>query len=280
MHSKNYRIFKNAVGQSNHFMITELIGLDAVKNGAKKPDEFNVSWNPQNIKNSVIRSRKHVISSSLAWVVDNLDMYFRLCNKNPVLYQDKESKDIEKTKQSVYKKYRVILNNHPTIANCQKAFVDLLICWRNNLIHYDADNKLSESTYGYFKNHAAEDITIQKYNIDTELLISNFKSNNAPTFKEAATMISMAIHFVESLDDLLISEVNKKEYIKYYLKKRYDCDGLAFVLNSESIDKKVTSIKAFLKTNAITDDFYDENCDVYIHRLVQLSKEELNIEFE
>ena len=73
MNSRAYKKFKTEVGQANHFLITIIIGLDAVEDGAQKKESFNTTWNPRNVKASVGRSRHYAIKSALAWIVDNQD---------------------------------------------------------------------------------------------------------------------------------------------------------------------------------------------------------------
>ena len=76
--------FKNEIGQANHFLITILIELNGVKSGkVVKNDEFDVALNPRDIIASANRSRIYTIKASLAWAVDCLDMYLRLCNRKP-----------------------------------------------------------------------------------------------------------------------------------------------------------------------------------------------------
>ena len=87
MNSRAFRKFKTEMGQANHFLITIMIGLDAVEDGAQKRESFNANWNPKDVTASVVRSKHYAIKSSLAWAVDNLDMYLRLCNREPRLLQ-------------------------------------------------------------------------------------------------------------------------------------------------------------------------------------------------
>ena len=72
MNSRAFRKFKTEMGQANHFLITIMIGLDAVEDGAEKRESFKTTWNPRNRTNSVVRSKAYAIKSALAWTVDNL----------------------------------------------------------------------------------------------------------------------------------------------------------------------------------------------------------------
>ena len=51
------RVFKQNLGQANHFLVTLLVGLDAVERGAEPPAALNARWNPRSRTESVQRSR-------------------------------------------------------------------------------------------------------------------------------------------------------------------------------------------------------------------------------
>lgn len=279
MRSSNFRLFKKQMGQANHFLITILIGLDAVKNGAKKEEEFNACWNPESIESSVSRSKKFAINSALSWSVDNLDMYLRLCNREPKLYPEEESIEIAKTKHSVYKKFNCIINNHTVFSESQKAFVDLLICWRNNMVHFDAENQLLQSSQSYFKNIPKNDVVITKYHLNVDEMLERFYNGKSPTFKEITTMISMTIHFVESLDDVLISNVNQKVYLRALLYKEYheNTEKVTEFLRFKncSIEKKKKKLKQFFITRGTNEDFYNDDGIDYIDTISAMSASEI-----
>lgn len=183
--------------------------MDAVKNGAQKDNAFHTYWNPRDILASMERSKQYAIKSSLAWAVDNLDMYLRLCNRSPRLYQEDESLAIAQTKHSVYKKFKCVVENHTTIAANKRAFVDLLICWRNNLVHFDAENTMLHDSETYFRNIPQNDVILNRYHLDTVAMIHRFHERDTPTFKEVTTMISMTIHFVDELDQILMGSIQQ-----------------------------------------------------------------------
>ena len=83
------RLFKELAGQNNHFLITILIGLDAVDRGAARvPLELSTSWNPHNPQRSVRRSREFAISALLAWLVDALQVYVHTLITAPIVVSD------------------------------------------------------------------------------------------------------------------------------------------------------------------------------------------------
>lgn len=266
------------MGQANHFLITIMVGLDAVKNGAKKEDSFHTTWQPKDTPTSAERSRQYAIKSSLAWAVDNLDMYLRLCNRNPKLYQEIESQEIAETKHSVYNKFKCVAKNHPQIATNKKAFVDLLICWRNNLMHFDAENDLLWESEKYFKNIPDDDAIVNNYHLDSSSMLCRFRNGDPPTFKEVTTLISTTIHFVEELDKILLGDIQQDIYLENTLRVlvREDLTDLGvFSFRNTTPEKKIKKLKQLFKTIGIDQSFYNEGGESFLEKIAKMSKEEL-----
>ena len=274
MNSRAFRQFKTEMGQANHFLITIMVGLDAVEDGAQKRDTFNTTWNPQSINNSVMRSKQYAIKSSLALAVDNVDMYLRLCNREPKLYSTEESKDISETGHSVYKKICRVIANHENLSEDKIAYLDLLIAWRNNLVHFDAENKLLPQTENYFGDKASNDVVTQKYHLDFCKMLERFKNGDCPTFKEATTLISMAIHFVEELDNILLKELDQYKFLKANLLKALKLDHKPSVFNytNTTSEKRKKKLKQFFATIGITADFYNEDGERFLDDVSNLKE--------
>ena len=284
MNSFIFKKFKKRMGQANHFLVTTWIGLDAVATGeVQQRDAFNVCWNPHDIIFSVKRSKEFLVNAALSWTVDNLDMYLRMSNHNPKLLSDDESKSFFSTSHSVYEKYKIVIKNHSIDLN-KKAFVDVLIAWRNNMMHYEAENKLLSDSEKFFKNDAKSDAVIKKYHLDVELMLNRFYNKKSPSFKEITTLISMTIHFVEDLDQDLMLKLNQerfiKETIKSILKANNDYCNV-FSSRNVNFEKKVKKIKSLLKTEkGITEEFYNEIGNKTLMDLARLSPEQAYVSLE
>lgn len=274
------------MGQANHFLITIMVGLDAVDDGAQKRESFSTKWNPINITASVARSKHYAIKSALAWAVDNLDMYLRLCNREPRLYCKEESLEIAKTKHSIYSKFRCVINNHPELSVEKYAYVDLLICWRNNSVHFDAENELLPISQEYFRHINSDDVLINKYNLDVAQMLERFKNSACPSFKEAATLISMTLHFAEDLDRILLQNVNQYEYLAttlYHLlknkgqsKERGSTGSTisTFDFRNTTLEKRVKRLKQLFATEGITEDFFNEDGKRFLAEAASLRENE------
>lgn len=281
MHSSAFRKFKSEIGQANHFLITIMVGLDAVEDGAVKREDFHTAWNPKDTTSSVRRSKRYALKSALAWTVDNLDMYLRLANRLPKLYSEKESNEIAKTKHSVYQKFQCIIDNHPEINVSVYAYVDLLICWRNNTTHFDAENALLPTSQTYFskiiENPTEADKYINTYHLDIGAMMDRFNQGSCPTFKETATLINATIHFVELLDNLLLQNISQPQYLESQLKillKNDPRNASIFSRHNTTIECRKKKIKQLLYTAGISEDFFNDDAQEFLQSVATMTEEE------
>lgn len=228
MESKELKEFKKNVGQSNHYLITLLIGLDAVKNGYKKPDYLDSKWDPENLDNSVNRTKIYSFRAAMAWLGDNVDTYFssitsllRKLNPSSDLLLEIDFSNVH----SVHKVFTHFKDKSSDKIGVEYwAYVDMLIQWRNNLTHKNASNSLipEASTYfnsnksGIIKSYKGKEIDIH---LDTKKLLNDFKDNETITLKDIATLISKTIQYITKLDNLIMEQINPFDYYDYIIYK-------------------------------------------------------------
>lgn len=271
------------MGHANHFLITIMVGLDAVEDGTSKRESFRTSWNPKDSKASAARSRQYAIKAALAWTVDNLDMYLRLCNRAPRLYNQQESMEIANTKHSVYNKFLCVIKNHPELTPNLYAYIDMLICWRNNSIHFDAENQLTENSLRYFKNVPDDDIVVNKYHLDTNKMVERFNAGACPTFKGVATLIGLTNQFVDNLDQILLREIQQYEFLEavlYQVIKGKDNKTNVFDRTNTTPEKRQKKLKQFFVTAGITEEFYNDEGERFLAEVAELSGDEFRKQVE
>lgn len=284
MKSNAFKKFKKEMGQANHFLITILIGLDAVSDGARKKESFKTTWDPKDVDNSVERSRLFAIKSSLAWTVDNVDMYFKLIRRKPTLI-GLNDKCFNDAGYSVYAKFNCFNSKYSQISDNKKAFVDLIINWRNNTIHYDVSNNIQINSKYYFENSVVFDKDLAKYNLDAKGMLDRFYDGKIPTFKECATLISMTIQYISQLDEIIMSEINQIEFINNLLFESFNTNEITNIFitkkslvkkeDSEIYQKRYSKIVQYLITQGIKIDELDEKSIDYIKEIATYSIEHL-----
>lgn len=269
--SKNLRVFKNQIGQANHFLITILVGLDGVKDGIVEiNDEFSTSWNPKNKVASAERSRDFAKKSALTWIVDNFDMYLRMCNEEPKLIMSQALKnEFDGNGRSVYNNFKST-SAYFNINDINKAMVDLLICWRNRLVHYKADNDIMSDSKVMFMENKKEILDL--YNgLDIERTLVSFDKYNVPSFKELTSMIKSTINYVYVIDKKFIKEIDMVSYADKILYKYIKTDSIRRLDNIFSKDiktrKRVT--RNILKDYGFNNEI-DDRVDNFIERFIKL----------
>ena len=216
------KIFKKRFGQANHFLITALVGIDAIKNGTvtKKPDSFRTIWEPGNIQRSADRTRIFILKSFLGWAVESLEMYMSEIYRKPKLI---ESPIIEslytKAGQSIYNKV-IFLGDAMKIDPVLVALMEVLITWRNYTFHYDIDNEIREISQKCLISNA--EIIKERFSglIVTDLE-NQWKSGADFTFKETASLIKATQDFVTAVDIYLIGFLNIKRYYIEAIEKHF-----------------------------------------------------------
>lgn len=230
--SRARKTFKRLLGQTNHYLITILVGLDYIKdNDINLPEEFRTSWNPRDKKSSSIRSREFAINATLSWAIDALDAYLSFCHKKPTLYQEKEIQDnAGAAGQFVFPKF-LVLRDYVYTANETSfkeiaALTEVAIQWRNRLVHYFADNQISQETRQILTDNP--NYFLENFQgLDIKELLIRFDGNQAPRFKEITSLIRGIHKFVEKSDNYLLSKIDKELHF-------IECFDFHLKLNIES----------------------------------------------
>lgn len=207
--------FKKHFGQANHHLITSLVALHTLEKSSviQAPEELRTSWTPKDKNASVIRSRIFVLKSFLGWAVDSIDMYLGLLNRKPNYLQDASlSSKLDGAGRSVLKKV-TIYSDHYRLNEMTIALIDVLITWRNNVFHELADNKLRSASRNTLANRAG-DIAVMYRGLEVSMLANKAEKGDSLTFKETASLINAAHHFVQELDEIILAAFDPTQFCK------------------------------------------------------------------
>ena len=223
------RIFKDLLGQANHFLITVLVGLDGVNEGAiEKRGEFSTAWNPRDVKRSAARSRLFVLDLGLIRAIDALDTYMmRSVRKPSAIGSEKFQAAMDGTVQSVHNRLLVFDAHLPSLP-CELLFtLELAIQWRNKRVHsLETKDKLGNEKKKALREQA-EYFRTEYSGLEIDDLIKNFEKGNEPTFKEAASVIRMCHRAVEHYDGHLLKQLDVEKYIQSSVIQQINQDGLS-----------------------------------------------------
>ncbi|MFN4230087.1 hypothetical protein [Parvibaculum sp.] len=205
--------FKDLLGQANHFLITILVGLNGVQSGTAILDEsFRTSWNPHDLKRSVERSRVFALDLALIRAVDALDAYMMQSRRRPFAIHDQAFlSSMDRSGHRIFRRLEVFEEFLTPLPKKKYALLMLAIDWRNIRVHSLAEDKLNRTSEKIIAENAAE-FYAHYSGLNVEELLRHYKNNEAPTFKEAASIIRLVHEVVEHFDTTLLQRVDIEQY--------------------------------------------------------------------
>lgn len=212
------RDFKKLMGQTNHYIITARVGLWAIENNPddfSEPEDMHAAWNPKNKESSARRTEAFILKSSLAWTVTCLDSYFSQLNRKPKYIQDAQLiQQLDANGRSVYRKFIIFNDHYQEINPSYIALVDLLITWRNAVIHRNSGNRLLSNTIDTLQKNSSwiEEqfcgLKIDGPGGNKGGLADRSVAGDPLTFKETASLIAATQYYVQDLDRLILRDVD------------------------------------------------------------------------
>lgn len=279
-HSIALKRFRAEIGQANHMLITIMVGLDGIiPYSVEAQKEFHTSWNPKSKKTSVERSKVFAKKATMAWLVDCIDMYLRLINQSPILIDDEELKksiDSEVNSRSVYRRIN-LLCTHYSIQSTELALVDLLVCWRNRLTHFQADNNIISSNRLVLQRDS-EYIEENHCGLIIDQTLKSFDDFGFPTFKEITSFVRASIRLITELDKHLLQDISLVTYADRIIVKYLNDSKQSRLNNIFSKDPQTAerSIRQILFQNGFTQQPLNE-VDEFCKQISKLSVQEAKI---
>ena len=192
------------------------------------------------------------MDASLSWVVDNLDSYFIEANRKPSIIEDENIRnEYDGTGRSVNNRFDLFFRK-ARVSNTEidkyAALVALAIQWRNNTVHFGANNELDDEYRLLLKTH--KDFYMDKFrHLDVYEMLKSFDSKDGhPSFKEVTSMINAIHKYVECVDEHLLKNLDLERFKKDLLDKHYSkCKQAKRKMNSLSVERKETYLKTLYK---------------------------------
>jgi len=216
-------IFKQLLGQANHFLITLLIGLQAVRDGKATPDEeFRTSWNPHSAKDSADRSRMFALDLALVRAIDALDAYMMRSNRKPFAISAPDFRSaMDGTGQSVSKRLTVFEVHAGPLSPEHASLLRLGIAWRNRRVHSLSDKDITAEERVCLQSKHAE-LHRDYAGLSINDMLKKFDASEPPHFKEAAAIIRAAQNAVEVFDGSLLKNIDLERYLRELLAERLE----------------------------------------------------------
>jgi hypothetical protein len=224
--SKARHRFKELLGQANHFIITALVGLDAIEKGivTEGPPDLHAVWSPQSPVVSARRSRILILDMALVRAVDALDLYIRLSRRKPYLAQAPELQTaIDDAKNSVLKKLRAMAHHHQGLNRTLAALMEVMIAWRNRRVHSLDDEEVNDAVWNVIRGDAKW-IESEFRGLDVERLLKDFDEQHPPKFRETTSLIRATQKTVEELETIAFSGLAADVFLKELIWTDFDKD--------------------------------------------------------
>jgi hypothetical protein len=140
-------------------------------------------------------------------------MYISLLYRKPNYIKDKElCSALDGANRSVQKKVAAVASYY-LLKPVTVALVDVLITWRNNLVHELADNTLRPETVAALADGATS-IAEDYRGLVTNGLQQKAEKGEPLTFKETTSLINAAHKFVEEVDAIVIERLDLGDFCR------------------------------------------------------------------
>lgn len=205
------RRFKGATGQTNHFLITILVGLEGVAEGkVESTPSFSTTWAPLDPEASARRSREFALASTLVFVADCLDSYLKdLSDSFPIEVPASLFDVMDETgrvRRGGLAERVNSLGQHFGVDRTTTAMVECAIVSRNRAAHASRNIKLDPSTAGVLRTASAR-LLDEYQRLEVEPLVDKLRSSSPSglTFKETASILRAVHNFVQQVDHAVLT---------------------------------------------------------------------------
>lgn len=215
--------FKRSFGQANHFLVTIIVGLHAVKSrDAVAPPDLPAAWDPKDAARSAERSEAFAIQGAVVFLTTALDQYLadvaRLMRPtSPSLASALDAAG--QKKGGLRGEARVFADFSEALRTPELALVESAIHWRNRLVHPGSNARFNSELRTRLAEHGLEFDTEYRH-LDPERMIRTFGTGDpAPSLKEIAGMITATHRFIRRVDSAVLENLDYEGYLEGILRK-------------------------------------------------------------
>jgi hypothetical protein len=174
------RAFKDMLGQNNHFLVTIMVGLDAVAKGeARLGEDFSTRWNPRNVEQSARRSREFACKALTAWLTDSVATYIRNLLADPIIIPDSDLVMGVRAAGPLDEKVQILTSAFDEDESIATLLVRAALIWRNRLVHYQARNKVDGALASMLRSYDQE-IASDYQGLDIARMLDSIEKSHAP----------------------------------------------------------------------------------------------------
>lgn len=209
--------FKRSFGQANHFLVTILVGLNAVKTReAVPPPNLPAAWDPKDARRSADRSEAFAIQGALVFLVTALDQYLgevaRLTRPKSIPLAAAIDA-ATKSDKGLRGRVQAFADFSGASQTAELALVESAVQWRNRLIHVGSNARFNAELRGQLIEHTHEYETDYRH-LEPDRMIRSFAdSAESPSLKEIAGMITATHRLIRRVDAGVLATLDYDQYL-------------------------------------------------------------------
>lgn len=209
--------FKMRAGHTTQDLLTVIVGLDAVKAGARAEDALPARWDPKSKSDASSRARTFANQAALLWIVESLMGYVKELTRLKVARLPTALAEKIDTTRSKEEKLLVLSSAYGASDSSNLALLRAGYVWRNRLTHVGSTNLLDRNVRARLLDRS-EALSADFQGLDVSEMIARIEASEAPRLKEATAMARAANRLVQELDDAIIDELDDEAYLRVVLK--------------------------------------------------------------
>lgn len=275
METSSLKNFLKNIGQTVYNLNTVCVGLHYVEQkkeiNAERDIGLRVSYHTSKTKEASRRARQQMVKSAIVYCFESIYSYFEDINEIGLLNEGQKA-IFNSTDNKIKKADKIagVIAEVPDIEKYWIICLKILSYWRNKIIHVNSKRELTKREKDYLHSEK-ENIANLHANIDIIETYSHYEKN-APTLKDASTLISISIKTLRFIDDFFSKNINQNTIIANV---KVIGEDKAFIglwnkyYNELDNTRMLKSLRMFLVSNSIN---FNEDT---LGELVELSKQEI-----
>lgn len=211
------RDFRSRSGHTTQYLLTLIVGADAVRRGCGDAAGLPAAWNPTSLEDAASRARTFVLQAATVWNAESVIGYVSSVTKSvPAVLSDDLRRKVNETKARE-DKLVVLCDGVDLPASTSLALVRSAIVWRNRLTHVHASNRLAQEVVALLK--ASEDSILEDFQgLKAGEMIQRIHDGAPPRLKEAAALIRASSALTRSLDERICARIETHAYLREVLR--------------------------------------------------------------
>jgi hypothetical protein len=210
------RDFRSRSGHTTQYLLTLIVGTDAVRRGCPAPPGLPATWNPQSREDAAGRARTFALQAATVWNAESVIGYVSSVTRSqPALISEPLVDRVNEIRAREGKLVALCDGvSHPRTNSL--ALVRAAIVWRNRLTHVHASNRLEQDVVASLRS--AHDAIADEYQgLNVTELMERVHGGAPPRLKEAAALIRASSALTRSLDERICTQIDIVRYLQEVL---------------------------------------------------------------